>query len=676
MVTTASAAPSTTTGEVEPASRWRLTALSFTMFFIELALIRWTAANNVHLAYITNFVLLASFLGVGVGFLRAHSSRDLFRWTPVALAGLVGFELLFPVKVVTLSASYPFKGAFGLPALSQWISLPIIFGTVVVMLAGVGQAMARAFAQFQPLEAYRLDILGSLAGIALFSVISFLDLPPIAWAVVAATGLVTLAGRRQRQWQWGAVVVVVILLGVESLSPTDHWSPYYKITAVQPPGTHGVLMVSANNIRHQTLYPIATLHRIKFWYFFPYRHLDPASLENVLIVGAGTGNDVGIALAEGARHIDAVEIDPVLVQLGRRYNPEHAYQNPRVTVHIDDGRAFLQNTDQRYNLIIFALPDSLTALAGQSALRLENYLFTSQALHLARSHLATGGMYTMYNYYQPFLLDRYASTLTDAFGARPCTELGNTVNGRNEAVLSVRANGQLPNCNSPWRGQRVTPASDDWPFPYLPSRSIPSYYLWVIGLILAGALVVVRRAGGPFTRMASYVDLAFMGSAFLLLESKNIVQFALLFGTTWFVNSLVFTGVLGSVYAAIETARHVRLPSPAVLYGALLVALGVAWAIPQESLLGLPTVLRFLAATAIAFAPVFLANLVFAQRFKDVGSSTTAFAANLLGAIVGGVLEYLSLITGYRFLLVVVAALYAFAFLFGRRHLAQLHSGG
>jgi hypothetical protein len=146
----------------------------------------------------------------------------------------------------------------------------------------------------------------------------------------------------------------------------------------------------------------------------------------------------------------------------------------------------------------------------------------------------------------------------------------------------------------------------------------------------------------------------------------------LLFGTTWFVNSLVFAGVLGSVYAAIETARHVRLPRPVVLYGALLVALGVAWAIPQESLLGLPTVLRFLAATAIAFAPVFLANLVFAQRFKDVGSATTAFAANLLGAIVGGVLEYLSLITGYRFLLVVVAALYALAFLFGRRHLAQL----
>ena len=99
-------------------------------------------------------------------------------------------------------------------------------------------------------------------------------------------------------------------------------------------------------------------------------------------------------------------------------------------------------------------------------------------------------------------------------------------------------------------------------------------------------------------------------------------------------------------------------------------ALAVSFVVPQASLLGLPVVLRFLAASALAFAPIFIANLVFAQRFKDVASSTTAFGANLLGAIVGGVLEYLSLITGFRFLLVVVAVLYGLAFVFGRRHLA------
>ena len=88
--------------------------------------------------------------------------------------------------------------------------------------------------------------------------------------------------------------------------------------------------------------------------------------------------------------------------------------------------------------------------------------------------------------------------------------------------------------------------------------------------------------------MRSYIDLAFMGAAFLLLETKNIIQFALLFGTTWFVNSLVFAGVLLAVYLAVETARRVRLPRPAVLYGCLIASLALTWLVPQDSLLALP----------------------------------------------------------------------------------------
>jgi hypothetical protein len=61
---------------------------------------------------------------------------------------------------------------------------------------------------------------------------------------------------------------------------------------------------------------------------------------------------------------------------------------------------------------------------------------------------------------------------------------------------------------------------------------------------------------------------------------------------------------------------------------------------------------------AVAFVPVFLANLVFARRSRDVASSNVAFGANLLGAMVGGVLEYVSLITGYRALLILVGALW------------------
>ncbi len=680
LMATISAAPSEALEPV-PAARlgvftseqspWRLVTLSMLMLFVELALIRWTAANNVHLANITNFVLLASFLGIGVGFLLAGRRRSLFRVAPVSLAVLVAFALAFPVKLVTLEGPHEFEGISGHYPLSQWVSLPVIFVLVVLVMAGLGQATARTFANFEPLDAYRFDIIGSLVGIALFSGLSFIGLPPIAWGAVVAALFVLLLGIRPQWWQWVAIAAVVVMLLLESLSAVDIWSPYYKITAIQPPGTHGELSVSANNIPHQTLYPISTLHRIESFYFFLYRHVSRSSLSNVLVIGAGTGNDVAVALSEGARHVDAVEIDPDLVKLGKEYNPEHAYQSPRVTIHIDDGRSYLQNTDQRYSLILYALPDSLTALTGQSApVGLENYLLTTQGIQVAKDHLVPGGTFVMYNYYQPFLINRYATALDSVFGSRPCVELGNTLSGRQQAVLTVGSSGQTPNCSSFWSGHRVAAVSDDRPFPYLPTPSIPILYLWVMGLILAASLVAVRIAGGPFRRMGQFADLFFMGAAFLLLESKNIVQFALLFGTTWYVNSLVFAGVLLSVYAAVETARHVKLPPPILLYVALLVALVVSYVVPQGSLLNLPVVVRFVAATALAFAPIFLANLVFAPRFQNVGSSTTAFGASLLGAIVGGVLEYLSLITGFRFLLVVVAVLYGLAFVFGRRHLA------
>ena len=190
-----------------------------------------------------------------------------------------------------------------------------------------------------------------------------------------------------------------------------------------------------------------------------------------------------------------------------------------------------------------------------------------------------------------------------------------------------------------------------------------------LGLILLASILLVRPASGPYRRMTGYADLFFMGAAFMLLETKNIVQFALLFGTTWLVNALVMAGVLVAVLAAVEVSRHVVVRRPALLYAALLAALVVAWAVPPESLLTLSPLPRFAVAVVIAFAPIFVANMVFAQRFRTTGDSGTAFGANLLGAILGGVLEYLSLIAGYRWLLVVVALLYGLAFITGRGHL-------
>jgi hypothetical protein len=662
------------TGSAEPGSQTRLVFASFLMLFTELALIRWIGANNVFVAEATNLVLIASFLGIGIGFLNGRGGRDYLPWTPLTLFVLVGFVLLFPAILHNPGGPTPFVGALGLPALPEWLSLTVAFVLTVAVMVGFGQAVARVFVGFRPLSAYRLDILGSIAGIAAFSLLSFLDQPPATWGIVIGLGLVGLLWPQIRWWQVAAVAGVIALLCVESFTTGQIWTPYNKIILSPASGDAPNVSVTANNIPYQTIHPLSTMSK---FYFLAYEHVTKQSLSNVLIIGAGTGNDVTVALHEGARHIDAVDIDPGLIGIGRQHNRNHPYQSPRVTAYVADGRQFLEDTSKHYSLILFALPDSQAFLAGQSGIRLESFLLTEQSLEAAKAHLSPGGTFSMYNWYTPFVLDRYANTLETVFHKDPCEQVasGTSSAGRKEAVLTIGPGPTVANCSSYWHGEHITPATDDWPFPYLRSPSIPSGYALMLACILLGSILLVRIGGagsGVFGRMRSYVDLAFMGAAFLLLETKNIVGFAVLFGTTWFVNALVFAGVLVAVYLAVETARWVKLPPPTVLYAALIVALAVAWVVPQADLLSLPVIPRFLAGCALAFAPVYLANLVFSQKFKEADSTAPAFAANLLGAIAGGILEYLSLITGYRFLLILVAVLYALAFVTGRRRKATL----
>jgi SAM-dependent methyltransferase len=640
------------------------------MLFVELALIRWTGSNVVYLSYFSNFVLLGSFLGIGVGFLRANARVNLWPWAPVVLSLLVVFVRAFPVEIDRSGSQLIYFGTFTPSGLPTFVMLPIIFLVVAGVMMMIAEGVARTFTKFEPLEAYRLDILGSIAGIVLFSLLALLHAPPFFWGLIASLVFLILLERALMWVQVVALLLMCVTLGIESLDPEASWSPYYKVTVLNKPGFYDV---HVNGIPHQAIESTETRRQVEPIYFLPYERSAGNPLDDVLIIGAGNGSDVAIALEQGAKHVDAVEIDPRLQQLGRELHPDRPYADPRVDVHITDGRAFLQRTDKDYDLILFALPDSLTLVSGQSSLRLESYLFTLQAMQEARDHLKPGGMFGMYNFYrEQWLVDRLAHTLEVAYGHAPCFD-GVGAAGH-LALLTASNDPDGIDCPAPWHAgaeAAPAPATDDYPFLYLKERSIPSFYLLVMGLILVVSLLLVRLASGPLKQMTRYLDLFFMGAAFLLLETKNVVQFALLFGTTWLVNALVFAGVLVAVLLAVEVAKRMRFPDPRYLYGALGLALVLGWVVPPSALLGLGPVPRFLAATAIAFAPIFLANLVFADRFKDVASSGVAFGANLLGAMVGGLLEYGALLLGYRALLIVAGVLYGLAFLAGRSHLGR-----
>ena len=662
------ATSATAVGRLLGSERTQLIVASFAMLFTELTLIRWVSAYQIYVAYFTNFVLLASFLGIGVGFLRARAPRNGFRWAPIALAAFTA--VVYFVRVtVDLGGSQELRTIFGWRAPANWLVLPVLFLGSALVMACIAEGVARSFARFEPLEAYRLDIAGSLMGIVAFSALSFMETGPVVWGLVLAGAFLLLSPRADYVGRWFAVGAVSVALAFGSFAPNDVWSPYYRVS-VYPEQDRGRVPIRVNSLPHQSMLPLDGVR--ENFYSSPYTHVEGA-VGDVLVVGAGNGNDVALALDEGATRVDAVEIDPLLQRAGSERHPARPYQDERVTAHIDDGRAFLERTRDRYDLILFALPDSLTLVSGQGSLRLESYLFTREAMESVMDHLAPGGAFAMYNYYRPYVFERYANTMREVFGHEPCFDAGFDGNGpRSQSVLTIGRELDDITCTTAWRASdnAPAPATDDHPFPYVAGRIIPSFYLWWLGAILLASLVIVRLASGsPLGRMRPYADLFCMGAAFLLLETKSVVQFALLFGTTWFVNSLVFAGILLAVLAAIELARRWRLPPPRVMYAALLASLAVAWIVSPAALLDLAPLPRFIASVALAFAPVFVANLIFAQRFRAVGASTVAFGANLLGAMLGGVLEYLAIVTGYRTLLLLVALLYAAAFLIGRGHL-------
>ncbi len=449
--------------------RGRLVLLSFLMLFVELALIRWAGSNVLYLSYFSNFVLMGSFLGIGLGFLRAKSRTDLFPWSLLALAFLIGFITIFPVKIDKSGADIIYFGTVpgGLPI---WITLPAIFVAVAFVMMAIAQGVGRTFAHFEALDAYRLDIIGSLCGIVAFTLLAFLGAPPLVWGAVVCAGLLVLYIPGVRLLQVAAALAILFMLGKESFTPGLSWSPYYKIDAITT--APGLTAINVNGVPHQWIETIAWRRKTEPVYFLPYARLRSNPLRNVLIIGAGGGSDVAIALANGAKHIDAVEIDPRIYQLGRELNIDRPYENPAVTVHINDGRAFLQRTNNTYDLILLALPDSAALVSGQSSLRLESYLFTLQAIEAARAHLNPGGAFGMYNYYrEKWLIDRYAGTLQAAFGQAPCVdEIGRY------AWFALLMVGREPGdvkCATTWSlqaGSVPEPASDDHPFPYLRGR--------------------------------------------------------------------------------------------------------------------------------------------------------------------------------------------------------------
>jgi SAM-dependent methyltransferase len=428
---------------------WRpyrdLFLISFVILFFELACIRWFGSMVVYLTFFTNIILLATFLGMSVGCMSALKGRD---WTGmviplfiVAAMAACGVLWLFGHNARLLvdvgSQGSPQQVYFGTEYqardVSQFFQIPLelvaafFFYLVTFIFVGLGQALGRALdASPDRLRAYISNIVGSLVGILAFSFASYLWTTPLIWFAVAMLIWIYLL-KRNRLVQGCLGLAALILVGLfsyvsitrDDAAPNAHrsliWSPYYKIAYTPEIG-----QIDTNNLSHQRMVDV---HNHGTAYSLPYllnRDAGGQPFDNVLVIGAGSGNDVSAALAFGAKHVDAVEIDPAILQLGLAHHPDQPYRDPRVTVHIGDGRSFLKTTNKQYDLIIYALVDSLVLHSGYSNLRLESFLFTQEAFQEVAARLKPSGMFVAYNYFrQGWIVLRIDRMLDNAFKAEP-----------------------------------------------------------------------------------------------------------------------------------------------------------------------------------------------------------------------------------------------------------------
>ena len=681
----------------------RLALASVLGLFLELLMIRWISSEVRIFAYLKNYVLVSCFLGFGLGCYLCRKKINLV----AHLAPL--FSLVFLIKfpwepLRTLISALPsYLGAasevhfFGVPNIpysplsilglfaAVAITVPLFILNAMVFVP-LGQIVG-GYLETAPrgITAYSVNILGSLAGILLFTLLCLLSQPPLIWFSAAGMLLVLLLIRIPAL-RWATVAAMALCLVFVGLRPEgnvrQYWSPYQLLTVV-PRVEGGELISYQLDTNHTWFQQVVNLspefvaaHPQYYsqvpanWdaYNIPYHfYAQPAS---VLVLGAGMGNDVAAAVRNGAGRVVGVEIDPLIIKLGRELHFEHPYSSPRVTVVNNDARSYIQNSHDKFDLIVYSLLDSHTNISHYSAVRIDNYVYTLEALRAARRLLNDDGLLILkFQVTTPWIAGRLSNLLETVFGRTPLdfyadassystggrffvagspARLGRAL-GDPALASYVKSHGDIP-----MEKARLT--TDDWPYFYQHEPGLPLIIIIVSIVLIVLTRLLIRQAGAGGRSI--HWHFFFLGAGFLLLESQIISRMALLFGTTWLVNSIVIAGLLVLIVAANLVVQNRPSIPMGFAYLGIFACILISYLLPLERLFFQSFWVRAFAATLTLCLPAGFASIVFIKSFAAVRFSGEALGSNLLGGLVGGMLEAASMWTGIRSLLILAALLY------------------
>ena len=379
---------------------------------------------------------------------------------------------------------------------------------------------------------------------------------------------------------------------------------------------------------------------------------------SVLIVGAGTGNDAYLAILNGAKEIDAVEIDPAIISFADKH-PNRPYGYDNVNVVLNDARNFIKNVDKKYDMIVYGLLDSHRVFAHQSSVRLDNFVYTEEAIEEAKDILKPDGIVVLSFWVgKDFIEAKIYDLLKKTFGKEPLVI--STGNVKTFVIGENVKRAELPSSSSYTKTKdlNVVVPTDDYPFLYLKNRLKDTSYIRILAIVLIITVMLVIFTT-PGIKSLSW-HFFFLGSGFLLIETKSITEMALMFGSTWIVNSFVIGSILIMVLLANYYTFNFKV-NMRISYLLLAVVIVMNYMIKPSSFLQ-NNILSKIFAMLIVSLPIFFSGLIFATSFKKVKDIHSAFGSNILGAVLGGSLEYSSLIFGIKSLYLIALTAYLFSF--------------
>lgn len=661
--------------------------------YLELSLIRWQASVFELFSFYKNFSLLACFAGLGIGYALSSERKiplvctiPLLVFQQLVLVGLrygpfhdysksLNSALLMQEQ---LSMGITAKGASAFDALTLYYLLSVVIVLTMLCMVPVGQLCGQLMSRLKPLPAYGANLLGSLFGIVAMTTSSIFITPPTVWFVVVFGGLLFYCLQNRASTVIGLAAAMLGLLTLSwnvSFGSERVFSPYQLVE--RGVGEHGWTVIRAAGFFYHNATDLSTAAR-KAWpelqglglnYDLPYSY--HSAPDSVVIFGAGLGNDVAAALRHGPKKVYAVEIDPCIAEWSKTYHPEAPMEDKRVELIVNDARAFLRKSEDKYDMIVFGLLDSHALSGHASSLRVDSYVYTVESFREARERLKDGGVVALsFAALDDNMVRKLNRMMTQAFDGHPpvvvATGIGVAYLQNKEGNLKglpVTRTSFPDMTESLAKDKReVDCSTDDWPFFYMPRRVWPLSYLPLLGLLLVFTASLNRSLGGSKAGISSKnAQFFFLGAGFMLIEAKAITELGLNFGNTWQITGAVIAAVLGLGFAGNLLVQYVKI-NAIVAYGLVLLMLLGGWWIAGAG--GFPsTMLGNLETIGVLIGPVVFSGIAFSSLLSSEKDVSAAMSWNLLGAMLGGVLEYCALNTGYRALYLVAMGIYAAALL-------------